>query len=271
MKSRISSTDVRRRDQLGLDLRVDAVEAGVVDRRRADPDVDLAAPARRSSATICFVVVPRTIESSTTIRRLPRTTSRSGLSFSVTPRWRIVWRRLDERPAGVAVADQPLAVRDAGLARRSRPRPARRCPAPASRGRRRPGARGQLLAHPAPRLVQVAALHVRVGPGEVDQLEDAQRRCGLGEADRARRAGPPRGRRSRRARRRARTRRRGCRGRSSRERGPSRRASSSIAPQAGLGRRPSAASAGSRPRTSGRKPYGSRTPMTRRSSRTTRL
>ena len=30
-----------RRDQLGLDLGVDAVEAGVVDRRRADPEVDL--------------------------------------------------------------------------------------------------------------------------------------------------------------------------------------------------------------------------------------
>ena len=32
---------VGRRDQLGLDLGVDAVEARVEDRRRADPDVDL--------------------------------------------------------------------------------------------------------------------------------------------------------------------------------------------------------------------------------------
>ena len=83
---------VGRRDQLRLDLGVDAVEARVVDRRRADPDVDLgraglAAAARRSAC----VVVPRTIESSTTISRLPRTSSRSGFSFSVTPRWRIAW------------------------------------------------------------------------------------------------------------------------------------------------------------------------------------
>jgi len=31
---------MRCRDQLGLDLRVDTVEARVIDRRRADPDVD---------------------------------------------------------------------------------------------------------------------------------------------------------------------------------------------------------------------------------------
>ena len=38
---------------------------------------------------------------------------------------------------------------------------------------------GELHAHPAPRLVQVAALHVRVGPGEVDELEHAQGGIGL--------------------------------------------------------------------------------------------
>ena len=59
-----------------------------------------AAPARRSSATICLVVVPRTIESSTTISRLPRTVSRSGLSFMFTPRWRIDWLGwMNVRPA----------------------------------------------------------------------------------------------------------------------------------------------------------------------------
>ena len=36
-----------------------------------------------------MVVVPRTIESSTTMSRLSRTTSRSGLSLTLTPRWRI--------------------------------------------------------------------------------------------------------------------------------------------------------------------------------------
>ena len=45
----------------------------------------------------------------------------------------------------------------------------------------------QLHPHPAARLVQVAPLHVRVGPGEVDQLEDAQGGCRLGEPDGPRR------------------------------------------------------------------------------------
>ena len=59
-----------------------------------------AAPARRSSSTIERVVVPRTIESSTTTRRWPRTISRSGESFTVTPRWRIDWDGwMNVRPA----------------------------------------------------------------------------------------------------------------------------------------------------------------------------
>ena len=41
MNSRISSTEWVAGDQLGLDRGVDAVEARVVDRRGADPDVDL--------------------------------------------------------------------------------------------------------------------------------------------------------------------------------------------------------------------------------------
>ena len=45
---------------------------------------------------------------------------------------------------------------------------------------------GELHAHPSPDLVQVAALHVRVRPREVDELEHAQRRVGRGEADRPR-------------------------------------------------------------------------------------
>ena len=38
--------------------------------------------------TICLVVVPRTIESSTTTSRLPWIASGMGLSFSFTPRSR---------------------------------------------------------------------------------------------------------------------------------------------------------------------------------------
>ena len=50
-----------------------------------------AAPASRSIVTIARVVVPRTIESSTTTRRLPAMLSRSGLSFMRTPSARISW------------------------------------------------------------------------------------------------------------------------------------------------------------------------------------
>ncbi len=39
--------------------------------------------------TILREVVPRTIESSTTTTRLPASTSRTGDSFSFTPKWRI--------------------------------------------------------------------------------------------------------------------------------------------------------------------------------------
>ncbi len=49
------------------------------------------APASRSIDTICLVVVPRTIESSTTMSRFPRMVSGSGFSFSFTPRSRSDW------------------------------------------------------------------------------------------------------------------------------------------------------------------------------------
>ena len=84
--------DMRRGDELGLDLRVDAVEAGMEDGRRADAQVDLARPRRgaaapRSGAWSCRARWSR--------RRppggLPRTCSRSALSFMFTPRWRIDW------------------------------------------------------------------------------------------------------------------------------------------------------------------------------------
>jgi len=50
-----------------------------------------AAPASRSIFTIWRVVLPRTIESSTTTRRLPATTSGSGLNFSRRPCLRSSW------------------------------------------------------------------------------------------------------------------------------------------------------------------------------------
>ena len=47
------------------------------------------APAARIILTILREVVPRTMESSTTTTRLPASTSRTGDSFSLTPKWRI--------------------------------------------------------------------------------------------------------------------------------------------------------------------------------------
>ena len=48
-------------------------------------------PDSRSIRTMARVVVPRTMESSTTTRRLPAMFSRSGLSFMRTPSARISW------------------------------------------------------------------------------------------------------------------------------------------------------------------------------------
>ncbi len=47
------------------------------------------APAARIILTILRLVVPRTMESSMTTTRLPSRTSRFGLSFTLTPKWRM--------------------------------------------------------------------------------------------------------------------------------------------------------------------------------------
>ncbi len=48
------------------------------------------APASRTICTIFREVVPRTIESSTSTTRRPAITPRTGLSFTFTPKFRIV-------------------------------------------------------------------------------------------------------------------------------------------------------------------------------------
>ena len=48
-------------------------------------------PARRNSSTIFRLVVPRTIESSTSTTRLPSRISRRGLNFSLMPMLRNRW------------------------------------------------------------------------------------------------------------------------------------------------------------------------------------
>ena len=75
------------------------------------------APASRSIRISARWVLPRTIESSTTISRLPRITSFSGLSLSRIPSWRMVcdgWMKV--RP-DVGVLHQALPEGDAGLLR----------------------------------------------------------------------------------------------------------------------------------------------------------
>ena len=49
------------------------------------------APAARRRSMVRRVVVPRTIESSTAIRRLPLIERGSGFSLSITPASRSVW------------------------------------------------------------------------------------------------------------------------------------------------------------------------------------
>ena len=162
-------------DQLGPGGEVDAVETRPLHRRRRDAHVHLErARPRAASAPCARWVLPRTIESSTTTIRLPRTTSRSGLSLSRMPSWRMVcdgWMKV--RP-DVRVLHQAGAVRDAGLPRRSRSRPG--CPTPGT-GITRSASTGCSLASRAadldPGRVDVAAGDRGVRAGQVDVLEEA--------------------------------------------------------------------------------------------------
>ena len=78
------------RDELVVVAEVDPVEAGETiggDETRTCTSV---APPSKSIATSWRIVVPRTIESSTTTTRLPDTSS-SGLNFSLIPCSRSPW------------------------------------------------------------------------------------------------------------------------------------------------------------------------------------
>ena len=153
----------------------------------------------------------------------------------------------------VAVLDQALAERDPGRARE------------ADRGRRaRVGDRqdevglggrlgGEPLAHPHARAVHLDAVEPRVGPGEVEELEDAERAA-------ARRAAAP-GSTRRRPRRRPGARRGGSRARTSRRPGRARR---SRRRRPGRRRASRARAAGSRTR------RGRRTASRRRARRPSR-
>ena len=142
------------------------------------------APASRSAATTCFVVVPRTIESSTTTSRLPADRVGQRVELQLHPAVAQRLRGLDERPADVVVLVEAVAVRDA----RHLGVPLR---APVAGGRDRDhqvGVRGLLAgedaAHLPPGLVHRPPAHPRVGPRQVDRLEDAERPRGdSGEPD----------------------------------------------------------------------------------------
>src|SRR6267143_370263 len=98
------------------------------------------APAARSRSMMRRDVVPRTIESSTAIRRLPLIERGSGLSFRIADR---------RGCAGVWEGDDHVSI-DRRLLR-------------------------ELMTHPDARVLQLAVLEDGVRPGEVDELEDAHR------------------------------------------------------------------------------------------------
>ena len=123
------------------------------------------------------VVLPRTIESSTTTIRLPEMISGSGLNFIRSPCLRSSWPGWMKVRCDVAVLDQPVVL---GQARGA-------CEAVgggvAGVGHRDHqvgvdrGLGGEDLAHSAAHLLQHPALEPRVGAREVDVLEDAVRRA----------------------------------------------------------------------------------------------
>ncbi len=209
-----------------------------------------AAPASRSMRITERCVVPRTMESSTTTSRLPAMASVSGFSLRRTASARAPLVGRDEGAADVAVLDQPLAVGDAAGAGETLGGGHPRLGHPhhhVGLGRR---LRRQQLAHAAAGLVDLPAVEPAVGPRDVGELEDAQPRLAPRAA-----TGP-----------------RGSWGPSASitTSSPGATSRTKVAPMtlsAGVSEastQPSGASAGpSRPRHSGRKPRGSRTPNSR--------
>lgn len=63
------------------------------------------------------MVVPRTMESSMTTRRLPSMLSRSGLELHAHAHGTQLLRRLDKRTAHIAILDEALAKGNAALVR----------------------------------------------------------------------------------------------------------------------------------------------------------
>ena len=138
-------------------------------------------PPSKSIVTSCRVVVPRTIESSTDDDAPPRDLV-ERIELHPDPLLAHALLRLDERARDVAVLDEPLVERDP-----RRLREADRGGRPRVRDRDheigvdRRLAR-ELLAHADARAVHLDAGEPRVGPREVDVLEDAERARPAGSA-----------------------------------------------------------------------------------------
>ena len=191
--------------------------------------------------TILRDVVPRTRESSTITTRFPSITLRTGASLSFTPKWRIA-ARLDERATDVVRADQPHLVRDAALLGKTE-----RAGTAAVGHRDHDVGFARLLAREDPPELRRARRtgapeHDRVGPREVDVLEHAERPGGRGNG--LERRSPSRSRYD--------------------------LAGLDLADELALDQIECAGLAGDEPRgvldppsTSGRKPFGSRTPIER--------
>ncbi len=183
---------------------VDAVVAGMLDRRRGDPHVDLA----RARVAQHLHDLARRVAAHDRVVDDDEPLAADDLGQRVELHPQAVLAQLlaglDEGPRDVAVLDEAVVLRQPARAREA----ARRRVAGVGHGDDEVGARrrrlaGEDLAHPPARGLQDVAAHARVGPGEVDVLEDAERL-----ARRPRRSAgcgcrPRRARRARRARRRA--------------------------------------------------------------------
>ena len=133
------------------------------------------APASRSICTIWRVVLPRTIESSTTTSRLPGDDLGQRVELHPQAVLAQLLAGLDERPRDVAVLDEAVVLRQPARARVA----ARGGVAGVGHGDHEVGVGRRLaredLAHAPARDLQHLAAQARVGPREVDVLEHAQR------------------------------------------------------------------------------------------------
>ena len=130
---------------------------------------------RAACRTIWRVVLPRTIESSTTTSRLPLHDLGQRVELHAQAVVAQLLSGLDERARHVAVLDQAVVLRDPGSAGEAL------CGGVAGVGHRDHEVRldrrlaGEDLAHPPAHGLQRPSLELGVGAGEVDVLEHAQR------------------------------------------------------------------------------------------------